>query len=278
MLPYEYLPIHPALKDIVSLIAVMHIDFSASGMSPVYHFPWMNNTHVFFPLCADPLLVKSEGDKDFHAHSAAYFVGPKLINDTADFGRRRDVLGITFKAGVFPRLMRIPANELTNVDIDATYIFGNSLKETEMKLRDAKSNAEMLGIVEVFLFRIVRSMEKATSFDRAIDELLKRNGNLTVETLAGYACKSTRQLERQCVEKLGMAPRLFARLIRFGNAFAMKEVNPHLNWTEIAYRFGYYDQMHLIRDFKTFTGATPGSLNLRDASSTKMMAVLHGVY
>ena len=278
MLPYEYLPIHPALKDIVSLIAVMHVDFRASGMSPVYHFPWMNNTHVFFPLCADPLLVKSDGDKDFHAHSAAYFVGPKLINDTADFGQRRDVLGITFKAGVFQRIMRIPANELTNIDIDATYIFGNSLRETEMKLREAKSSAEMLIIVEAFLFRMVQSIEKATPFDCAINELLKHNGNVTVENLAGYACKSTRQFERQCIEKLGMPPRLFARLIRFGNAFAMKEVNPHLNWTKVAHQFGYYDQMHLIRDFKTFTGSTPRSLNLPDASSTKMMAALYGFY
>lgn len=34
----------------------------------------------------------------------------------------------------------------------------------------------------------------------------------------------------------------------------------NMTWIDIAYRCGYYDQMHLIRDFKFFAGFTPGML------------------
>ena len=33
-----------------------------------------------------------------------------------------------------------------------------------------------------------------------------------------------------------------------------------MNWGAIAYTSGYYDQMHLIKDFKEFAGALPGKL------------------
>lgn len=40
----------------------------------------------------------------------------------------------------------------------------------------------------------------------------------------------------------------------------MKLRNPHLRWTDIAYQTGYFDQMHLIKDFKKFSGDAPSVL------------------
>ena len=34
-------------------------------------------------------------------------------------------------------------------------------------------------------------------------------------------------------------------------------MHPEKTWTSIAYECGYFDQMHLIKDFKAFTGFTP---------------------
>ena len=34
--------------------------------------------------------------------------------------------------------------------------------------------------------------------------------------------------------------------------------HPETNLTDLAYEFGYTDQAHFIRDFKEFTGKTPG--------------------
>jgi AraC-like DNA-binding protein len=278
MTPYHFFKINPVFQEIVSLIGVMHLDFSTCLVSPVYRFPWMNNTHLFFPLAEEPLLVKSENGPADRIHTSAYFVGPKLINDVADFGSSRHVVGVTFKPGTIQRLLRIPGKETTNLDIDASHVFGNDIRETEMKLKEAKNNEEILAIIEGFLLQLVKRMEAASPFDMAINELVKYNGNLGVDVFARYACKSIRQLERDSLEMLGMSPRLFARLIRFGKAFSFKEVHPDLPWTSIAHQFGYYDQMHLIKDFKKFMGTTPGKADLVSTSSVKMMAALSQNY
>ena len=47
------------------------------------------------------------------------------------------------------------------------------------------------------------------------------------------------------------------RIIRFSKAYRMREMNESISWTAIAHLAGYFDQMHLIRDFKVFTGVLP---------------------
>ena len=54
-----------------------------------------------------------------------------------------------------------------------------------------------------------------------------------------------------------MNPKMYARILRFSKAYRLHEANPQLNWTEIAYEAGYFDQMHMVRDFRTFAGVNP---------------------
>jgi AraC-like DNA-binding protein len=37
----------------------------------------------------------------------------------------------------------------------------------------------------------------------------------------------------------------------------LKVEHPTLTWTEITYRAGYFDQTHLVKDFKSLAGETP---------------------
>jgi transcriptional regulator GlxA family with amidase domain len=68
---------------------------------------------------------------------------------------------------------------------------------------------------------------------------------------------SIRQFERQFKQRIGLSPKFYSRLIRFSNAWILKENNPNLTWTTIAHQSGYYDQMHLIKDFKEFAAVNP---------------------
>jgi AraC-like DNA-binding protein len=35
------------------------------------------------------------------------------------------------------------------------------------------------------------------------------------------------------------------------------QFNPHIDLTQLAFECGFYDQSHLIKEFKTFSGYTP---------------------
>ncbi len=43
-------------------------------------------------------------------------------------------------------------------------------------------------------------------------------------------------------------------------AIDLKTYQPNLTWMDICYQTGYYDPMHLVKDFKKFAGLTPANL------------------
>lgn len=56
---------------------------------------------------------------------------------------------------------------------------------------------------------------------------------------------------------MGVSPKLYARIIRFDQAFRMRNRYPQLDWLSIAIYCGYHDYQHLVKDYKDFTGCTP---------------------
>lgn len=274
MNPLTFLPIHDALKQIVQSIVIADLDFSASGLQTEYCYPWTAKASIFFTLSNEPLLLKQ--DNHYCSLPLAYIVGPRLTNDIINFGNKRRTLGIIFKAGGFFRLFGIPVNLLTKHNVDLHQIFGKETEEVEEKLKEVKENSEVLQIIEKFLFKRLYSIRNFSLFEMSIEECIRSKGSIQVEKLASTAALSIRQFERRCKESLGISPKLFSRLTRFSNAYILKEHNPELNWVTIANESGYYDQMHLIHDFKLFSGYSPTIINKIKAQSLKIMSALEG--
>ncbi|MBN4683685.1 AraC family transcriptional regulator, partial [Pandoraea nosoerga] len=101
-----------------------------------------------------------------------------------------------------------------------------------------------------------------------VSNLILRTGKvLNVEWLAKESCLSLRQYERKFVERMGVSPRYFSKVVRFENAFRMKNKGPHLDWLSIAIRCGYYDYQHLVKDYKELTNQTPTNFHMLDNGS-----------
>ncbi|MBD0297614.1 MAG: AraC family transcriptional regulator [Flavisolibacter sp.] len=125
------------------------------------------------------------------------------------------------------------------------------------QLSEAKTIEEMIHLVEAFLLKKLQKAKEALPVDQAFMLLIASPAQYTMEQLASISCVSLQQLERQFLNRLGTTPTMFIRQARFRKAYRLKRSHPELSWTSIAYECGYFDQMHLIRDFKLFTNATP---------------------
>ena len=70
---------------------------------------------------------------------------------------------------------------------------------------------------------------------------------------------SIRSYERQFATEIGLTPKQFARIARFARAIDLKRKSKD-SWLNIAHDLGYFDQMHMVRDFRILGGDVPGRL------------------
>lgn len=86
----------------------------------------------------------------------------------------------------------------------------------------------------------------------------------TVSAVAEDLRVSERHLRRLFRETVGVGPKTFARLARFrhalGTARDWSRKSARVNWAGLATAAGYYDQAHLIAEFRLIAGVTPQAL------------------
>ena len=100
------------------------------------------------------------------------------------------------------------------------------------------------------------SSEVLCTWKRIIDS----DGLVTIRSLVEETGWSQKHLISQFREHIGLAPKMFARVIRFGRAVDRLRQRSHASLTDLALDCGYYDQSHFDRDFRAFAGVTPTEL------------------
>ena len=187
----------------------------------------------------------------------AVVVGPQVSRVSIDINKRHKAVRVGFHPGGLYRLLGIPMKEMVDESFNAEDIFGSRIAQLNEQLQEAASFDAIFQLTEQFLLEKVSTLKPSLSFDLAMLKLLSEGGNCTVETLASFACVSLRQFERISHDRIGFSPKFFSRITRFSRAYRMREKHPDRRWTDIAHACAYFDQMHMIRDFKQFTGASP---------------------
>jgi AraC-like DNA-binding protein len=168
-----------------------------------------------------------------------------------------DCFIIMFQPTGLYRLFSLPMHELTDRSYEAQSVLGAFVARMEKRLGETRTLGERVRIADEFLLQ--RSFH-ARSFDRiaaVASQILLGGGNERIGVLAVEAGLSVRQFERRFVQQVGMRHRLYARIARFEAALDSKARSSTMSWTNVAHEFGYYDQMHMVHDFKEFTGRTP---------------------
>ena len=91
-------------------------------------------------------------------------------------------------------------------------------------------------------------------------QLEASKGRARVEPLMDETGWSRRYVTARFRRQLGVAPKAYARLLRFDHASALLGgSSPGRTLADVAMEAGYYDQSHLTRDFVALAGMTPGA-------------------
>jgi AraC-like DNA-binding protein len=154
----------------------------------------------------------------------------------------------------------VPSNEFFDQNIPLKYLLKDKVAELEYKLYESVTFEEKINVVERFLTNQLRNSTKKYEMNRIIKSVAlinQSNGLIDIETLSSFACLSRKQYERTFAEYIGSSPKQFLRTIRFQYTLREKQRNKSIHLTELAYTCGYYDQSHMINDYKLLSGKTP---------------------
>lgn len=125
------------------------------------------------------------------------------------------------------------------------------------RLGDARHSVDAAAILETAIAERLAIAGKPCAHAQLALEASERLTRANVNAVAFDLGVSERHLRRVFRETVGVSPKTFAKLARFGRAFRAAVEDEPASWASIAAAAGYYDQAHLIAEFRAIAGVTP---------------------
>ena len=185
------------------------------------------------------------------------------------------MLRVHFHPGALFRLLRIPLSEFTDCWFDAESVIGHEISEVNERLANCPHYAQMTTVVNEYLITKLKKMTAGTHpLDQVAANLFTDPTRFSLDWLATQSCLCQRQFNRKFIERMGVGPKLYSRVVRFYKAYLYKETHPQQDWLTIAFLFGYTDYQHLVKDFKEFAQVTPNQWIHEDDQSPERVLYL----
>jgi transcriptional regulator GlxA family with amidase domain len=90
-----------------------------------------------------------------------------------------------------------------------------------------------------------------------VARIRQAGGQVSVDALARGLGWTRRRLQRAFARDLGVSPKLYARIVRLNSVLATLAEPERARFVDLALEAGYFDQAHLLRDFRLLAGRSP---------------------
>ncbi|MBC8032556.1 MAG: AraC family transcriptional regulator [Chitinophagaceae bacterium] len=163
------------------------------------------------------------------------------------------------------RLLRMPMQHFANIASDGKDITALPLEQMQARLAGAEGIEDCIGIVEPYLLQLATNLTQIPlTIENIAQAIFIKKGNVHITSLAEENNLSLRQLERNFLKEVGISPKIYSRMLRFEHLIKSRIADPGTNWTSLALEAEYFDQMHLVKDFKHFLGIKPSAFIASD--------------
>lgn len=182
-------------------------------------------------------------------------------------------IGVSFFPLGFYPFFKIPVSEFKDDTFGLDALLNNMAVELEERLRDAAGLMDKTRLLEDFFLR--RLNQRALLPDdicRLLDGFY--HANMGVREFCRQNDVHPRKLERIFNKFVGTTPKRFLRLSRFQSILRTLLKTNHVDLTTLAHEFAFFDQMHFIKDFKSFTGHSPSAFLKARQSIMQIMEIV----
>jgi len=219
------------------------------SLRPFIECYWIHSNNLL------PHIVLPDGCIDIVFNEATGFVvgtmtTPIIVEPLGDF------VGVRFRSGKASTFLDFDASELTDQKTELRNVAGRDGSALVESLFDAKNFTEKIKLLNKNLSLWFRDKNNG-NVDYVIRKIMESQGNVSINSICHSLDLSRQHLAQLFQEFVGIRPKQFARVIRFQALLKNVGQSPKINWADEAAMLGYYDQAHLISDFRQFSGTSP---------------------
>ncbi|EFK60060.1 helix-turn-helix domain-containing protein [Sphingobacterium spiritivorum] len=206
---------------------------------------------ILMPSCSDTVTVKSTTTQI--TLGSAWMCGGLIQRNFLQSAKPEGTIRIVrFHAPAFFRLFDLQPDCFASQSVydltNSSEPFFRSFINTYYQATDAKSRIK--AVVNFISGQHIPS----TKIPALLQERLEEIGKSSSPTIQHINYK---WWQRAFKKHLGIAPQQYIQIQRFLKAYTLLEAFPSLSLNDVAYKIGYYDSNHLLKDFNKYIGQSP---------------------
>ncbi|MCW5636512.1 MAG: AraC family transcriptional regulator [Rubrivivax sp.] len=222
------------------------------------------------------LIVDLQGAGAAGGTANARIAGPGTRPVLLTMQGRQQGLSVTLRPGAALALFGLPAHELAGCSVPWEALVPAGRRDLAARLCELPGDAARVRFLLATLRGLARGTDAAAR-QRALRAaaLLRRPAADEAPRIAAVARSlglGERRLQQIFRAQIGLSPRAWARLARLHACLRALRAAPGPRWAEVAAAGGFYDQSHLVNEFRALCGLTPAQFVRRAVSGSSKTA------
>ncbi len=177
---------------------------------------------------------------------------------------------ITCRASVLSKLLSLNLASFKNDFYRRSE--NDGLKTIERQFADMPSASDRIAIIEQFFCEKGLSAYVPDEIDVLYDLILEGRGCVPIAEQVERFDRSPRYFRQHFTERTGLNAKTLARIVRVDSLWSMIRKNRAVDFQDMVFEGDYFDQAHLIHDFKKIVGETPSGFFKRNLDDVMLIS------
>jgi AraC-like DNA-binding protein len=172
-------------------------------------------------------------------------------------GKRVDAIGAVLPPALTASAFGVPPSELVDRILPLEDLWTSNQVERVLESLSSIQIRQRLSELRRELVAHIEQPDDRETVGHATRLISVRGGRVSIDEMARSHGLSRQQFTRRFSAATGLTPKLFVRITRFQSLVHALPSSDVSQWVSVAPAIGFYDQAHMINEFRAFTGSSP---------------------